>query len=494
MKNKKVYFINIILVLSIFIITMLVCKVSPFGNNLLGYSDGIFQFKPMLYDLIMKIKTGILESYSFNNGLGNPLIFNMLYYLASPVNYVALLFNTPDGMYLSVLLVKMVIASITMTFYVSKKTDKTDVIIIATLSYIFCNWFLVYYYYFTWLDCFMIFPLYMYGLEEVINNKISYIYIFSLAYMIMTSFYLCFAICVFTIFYYIIYGLLYKKNSLKDKMLSFKRISISTIIALLLSFVVIYSLIYFSFKSGLHFDKNENYYATSAIAMLKSLIYAQTDFVIDYYGDPIHPNVACNTLILFNFIYFFFNKNIKKRDKIFALIGIFLSILVFVDFNIDFVFNFFHNIRGLTYRYAFIFSFLMVCIYIKNNQHEEKEDSNTNVRKLIVSLIIIIYIALLLPYLIDDNSFMGNGFVNLIFLVCVLVNIFINGHTKVDKLLIILVISIQSIYGLFHVSFQSVNKEYIDYKEYKVENDKYRNNINELYSLGYENEDRYNIN
>jgi molecular chaperone Hsp33 len=61
-KIKKLtpYIINILLVLSIFIITSIITKTSPFGPDTLGKSDAIVQFKPMLYDFIM----GLKEPYS----------------------------------------------------------------------------------------------------------------------------------------------------------------------------------------------------------------------------------------------------------------------------------------------------------------------------------------------------------------------------------------------------------------------------------------------
>ena len=61
----------------------------------------------------MNIKNGTLELYSFNNGLGNPFIFNFSYYLISPVNFIGLLFNNGDLMYLAVILVKLAISAIT---------------------------------------------------------------------------------------------------------------------------------------------------------------------------------------------------------------------------------------------------------------------------------------------------------------------------------------------------------------------------------------------
>jgi len=73
------YIFNIILIISIFLLVLIIKDISPFGDKLLGKGDALVQYKPMLYDFIMGIKTGTLEAYSFNNALGNSYMFNFVY-------------------------------------------------------------------------------------------------------------------------------------------------------------------------------------------------------------------------------------------------------------------------------------------------------------------------------------------------------------------------------------------------------------------------------
>ncbi len=492
MKKLRIYLINIILIISIFLLVLYAKGVSPFGNNILGLSDGVYQFKPMLYDFIMKIKYGILESYSFNNGLGNPTIFNILYYLASPVNLIALLFNKPDTMYLAVILVKISIATISMTFYVSHKTDKKEVIIISTISYIFCTWFLIYYYYLTWIDAFMIFPLYQYGLEQIVNKKVSYIYIFSLAYMIMTSFYLSFSIAIYTLLYFIIYELIYKKNNLREKLKSFKRICIGTILSLLLSFVVIYSLCVFSSKSGVKLEGFSSSYYTDLEGLMRSVIYMQNSFVVAPEGYTF-PNISCSIFILYNLFYFFLNRHITKRDKLYTLICIAIIISIITIPYLDFVLNFFHQIRGLTCRYGFIICFLTILFYIKNSENRLEEDEKDKIRMLLSFLILTIYILINLRNLFDENNYMGSGFVNMIFLSCYFILSFVSNNNKIDKMIMILIISLESIVGIVKVSIVYIDKENsIDNYPY-LDNTTYRTNYIELPELIKE-EDQNNFN
>ncbi|HIS17319.1 MAG TPA: YfhO family protein, partial [Candidatus Coprovivens excrementavium] len=204
---KKIlpYLINSLLCVAIFLIALYICDNFPFGEYTIGKSDAIVQFKPMLYNFITELKTKTIELYSFNNGLGNPFVFNFLYYLSSPLNLVAIFFKDANSMYLSVIITKLIITSIIMTFYTKKKLNNNFLTTIITLTYVFSSWFIAYYYYLPWLDIFMIFPLFNYGLEKILNQKKPYIYIFTLAYAILTNFYLSFTIIFYTIIYFIIY-------------------------------------------------------------------------------------------------------------------------------------------------------------------------------------------------------------------------------------------------------------------------------------------------
>ncbi len=163
MKKIKPYLVNSIIVLGIFLISLCIAKIYPFGDFLLGRSDSFAQYKPMLFNFIMSMKKGVLAIYSFNNGLGNSFLFNYLYYLVSPINLVALPFSNPNIIFLIVICTKLVITTILTTFYAKKKNSSNFVSLIASISYAFCGWFIAYYYNIMWLDLFRVFPLFQYG-------------------------------------------------------------------------------------------------------------------------------------------------------------------------------------------------------------------------------------------------------------------------------------------------------------------------------------------
>lgn len=448
---------------------------------MLGTSDAPVQFKPMLYSLIMRMRTGTLLNYSFNNGLGNATIFDFLYYIASPLNMIAIFFKSPDMMYFSATLIKIVIATICMTFYTKKKTDNNYVIFIATISYVYCTWFIAYYYYLPWLDIFLMFPLYQYGLEKLLNEHNYYVYILTLSYMMISNLYLCFAVCIYTIMFFIVYELLYKKEPFKRKLLTFDYLALSTLFSFLVSFFYLYGWYDSMLKIKLGFNQDVvNAYTVSIVDFLKSFFYANLSFISDMEGKTF-PNIACPTIILISFIYYFFSKE-KKRNKLFVLLTVLLCIAVIFIPKLDFIMNAFHKIRGLTYRYSFIISFLMICLFIRMGDKNEKIN-----RKYLITIILIILIGnILLIKSMDDEIFT----ISTTFILCYLVLIVFYDNNKVYKTLFIVIFLLQVFFITNIYIVTGFERETPNNIKYNTKTTKYR--INNL--LETEDQDTESLN
>lgn len=470
MKKKKfnsIYLINILITVAIFLGIILINRLSPFGNKMLSRSDAIPMFKPMLYNFIMKLKTGTLLNYTFNNGLGAATIFDYIYDLASPLNLVALLFKSADAMYLSVTLTKIIFAAVTMTFYANKKTDNKLAIIIATISYVFSSWFIAYNFYLPWLDIFLIFPLFQYSLEKIIDEQKYHMYIFCLSYMIITNLYLCFSVCIYTIIFFIIYKVLYKKENFKDKIIAFDYITLATIGSFLLSAFYLYAWFDSFLKIRIGFAKYATSpYTISFVDFIKSFYYSNISFIADMAGKSF-PNIACPTIILVSFIYYLINKNEKIRDKIFVVISSLICIAVIFISKLDYVMNAFHQIRGLTYRYSFIISFLMICLFIRNSNNKE-----FNKKNIIISFLIILVGIIALYKKIYFELFV----INLIFILSFFILAVLYKKNKSFNILIIIVFIVQVFYSTnlyFKLDFP---KETPNIKEYNKNTVKYRIN------------------
>lgn len=431
------YIFNIILIISIFLLVLIIKDISPFGDKLLGKGDALVQYKPMLYDFIMGIKTGTLEAYSFNNALGNSYMFNFVYYLISPFNLIALLFKDADMMFLSVILLKMAIASFTMTFYAKKNGASNFVSTIATISYVFSGWFLAYWYNIMWLDTFILFPLLQYALDKLLKENKGLLYIFVLALIYITNFYQAFSILIYSLVYFIIYNFFYKKDKILIKMKSLLLFLGSIFIAVMLIYVYIYTLVAVKRQMGLGFsDVSEAGYVVSAIDFIKSMFYGVAKVTTEKSG-PTYPNICVNIIVFIGAISFFFNKKISVRDRLFAFIGLDLLVCCVFFKEIDYVMHMFHNVIGLTFRYSYIMSFLMIVLFIKNAKYFE-----LNKKKSFIIIGILLVILGICYKHIEFNIFVFN-IVSL--LICGIFTLFYSKN-ELFKILVLLVVIIQSIF------------------------------------------------
>lgn len=392
----KPYVINIILTIAIFLIQLFVKKLFPFGPYVFATNDAFYQYQPMIYNFLTSIKEGILSNYSFITGLGGSFIFNYVYYLSSPINLVALPFDNPNAIFIVIIMAKLVITSITTTFYTLKRTNNKLLSTIVAISYAFSAWFLAYGINIMWLDAFMMFPLFQYGLEKLLNENKIYIYIFSLAYIMIANFYIAFMICLYTLIYFIYY-IVTKKEKIAKKLKAFNTISLATGLTILLAFWYIY-MTYDSFMSiGLSINEVSDDLNHIAILDIIKSFFCGNSIMPLFLSGSIFPNIALSTIFTISLLYFFINPKITIKEKIKLLIMFILTILAVYSKIFNYIMNCFHIPAGYTYRYSFLISFFLIKIFIKNyNTFENK------IYKRIYFVIFILAILLLLEFIFKN--------------------------------------------------------------------------------------------
>lgn len=475
--NKhKIYIFNFLLILAILLFILFIKNIFPFGNSLIVKSDAAIQYQPMLYNFIEKIKTGLLESYTFNNGFGAPTIFNHLYYISSPLNILCIFFKSPEGMYTFISLLKICISALTMTFYVKNKTNNNYLSTIMSIGYSLCGWILTYYNFSLWLDTFMVFPLFQYSLEQLMEKGKCKLYIILLAYMLISNFYLAFMVCLYTFAYYM-FHIIIKKDKYINKITNFQLIMFSTIISCLLCCFHLYATYDSFLKMGIIESFESNLFEITIPNVLSSLCYGNISYLLSSIGEAF-PNIGINILFTISFFYFFLNKKITLKEKIKTLI--ILLFFIFITFNktADYIINAFHVTVGFPFRYAFISSFLILLITIKNfKTFENKIDKKVYI---ITTLLFIMFILLYKFKIITDYVF----FQNLAFLICYSIFfIFYNNNKFYKYILLILLILESSIALNNNITDDSI----INYETKEFTTIKYRENSR------LENETNFNL-
>lgn len=464
LKKIKPYIINITIILSIFLLALFLNKIYPFGNIDLAKYDAYAQYKPMLYNFITSIKDGTITSFTFLNGLGNPTIFNYLYYLASPLNLVALLFKSPDAMYFSVIIIKLFIGTITSTFYFKRKTNNNFISTICSIGYIFSSWFIAYYFHIMWLDAFIIFPILQYGLEELINNNKQSIYIFSLSYIMISNFYMAFIVCIY-IFIYYMYNIIIKKDKYINKIKNFQIIMLSTIITCLLSAFTIYATYSSFLKMGIYItDIKTDISNLTILNTIKSFFYG--NFAVNLsYSDKLFPNISLNIIFLISFLYYFINNKITLKEKITTLIAVAFTIFAFYSKYINYIINCFHIPTGYSYRYSFIFTFYILIIFLRNYK---TFDNKIDKKVYFINLLLIITLLILYKF---DSLQINQLIFSLTFILSYTIFFLFYNNNKIYKILLLLIIITETAFTI-NISISN---------DIKIQDYNYQNNTNNEY-------------
>ena len=419
----------------------------------------------MLYNFIEKLRTGTLELYTFNNGFGAPTIFNYLYYISSPLNLLCIFFKTPEGMYTFTCLLKICISALTMTFYVKNKTNNNFLSTIMSIGYCFSGWMLTYYNFSIWLDIFMIFPLFQYSLERLMEKGKCKLYIILLAYMLMSNFYLTFMVCLYTLVYYI-FNIIIKKDKYINKITNFQLIMFSTIIACLLCSFHLYATYDSFIKMGIIESFDANYFEITIPKVISALCYGNISYLLSNMGKAF-PNIGINTIFTISFFYYFLNNKITIKEKIKTLIIFIFFIFITFSKTADYIINAFHVPIGFPFRYAFISSFLMLTLSIKNfNTFDKKIDKKVY----IINALLLITTTLLYIFKVINNYVF---FQNLAFILCYTIFFIFYNKNKLYKYILLLLIILESCIALNN---NVKNEIKLNYEIQPFKTTKYREN------------------
>lgn len=222
MKNRY-YLMAFIIPLLILTAAYIALGVYPFGERQVEIIDSYHQYAPFFSEFHRKIWSGESLFYSFNGGLGMNFWAIIAYYLASPLNILLLLF--PSGLLLEgftfLLMLKIALASTAFSYYISKRFRKYNITIVYfALFYGLCGWVLGYNWNVMWLDCLVLLPLIILGLERLVKQGRGLLYGITLALCIISNYYIAIMVCMFLILYF--FALFFEQRK-KGVRLFFKR-------------------------------------------------------------------------------------------------------------------------------------------------------------------------------------------------------------------------------------------------------------------------------
>ncbi|MDE6425980.1 MAG: YfhO family protein [Ruminococcus sp.] len=334
-------------------------NIHPFGDRQMLVVDLWHQYYPFFRVEREKLMNGDSFLYSWQNGMGTNFLSLISYYACSPLNWLSVFFsddNTRDALtYILIAKIGFSGAFFSCFLRYTYKQKNFSVCMFSTM-FALCSYMLGYYWNVMWFDTIALFPLVMTGVVAICREGKWKLFTISLALSLFSSYYIGYFTCIFCVFMFAATGIIEPKG-IKDFFVKLFIMVRSSIMGIALSaFMTLPA--YFGLKlthsADNSFPKDTVFYEKWTDIFRNLLSFSEPVKVEGL------PNFACGMLVILLFGVFLFSNGIKIREKISVLVML-AVIVVSCNMNkLNYIWHGFHFTNQIPYRFAFIFSFVLV--------------------------------------------------------------------------------------------------------------------------------------
>lgn len=358
-KKKQLYLLSFFVPSALMLILFVVHEIFPFGEQCFLRTDLYHQYAPFMKEFIRKLHSGGSLFYSWNIGLGSNFTALYAYYLASPFNWLALL--CPSSLVIEflslMLIVKTGLCGLTFAYYLSEHFDTDDLAIsFFAIFYAYSAYMAAYSWNVMWLDCLVLAPLIILGLERMVNEGKCFLYVFTLAVCILTNYYISIMICIFLVVYFIALCAMETDHSnLLKNCCHFAAFSLiaGALAAVLL--IPVFGALSLTASGNISFPSKLTSYFGIIEMMARHFFAVECEIGLDHW-----PNIYCGVPVLFFLPLYMMNRKIRTREKLVKTALLFFMLLGF-SMNIpNYIWHGFHYPNSLPARQSFLYIILVL--------------------------------------------------------------------------------------------------------------------------------------
>ncbi len=335
----------------------------PFGQETFLRTDMYHQYAPFFSEFQHKLKTGGSLLYSWDIGMGVNFAALYAYYLASPMNWLILL--CPKALVIEfmtgMIVFKIGLSGLTFAWYL-KKHCKTGGIGVGFFGifYALSGYMAAYSWNIMWLDCILLFPVIVYGLEKLVRDGSGYLYCVTLGLSILSNYYISIMICMFMVMYFFALLILEKKETLKEYVDACVKFGVFSLLSGALAAVVLLpeiAALQMTASGDFSFPEVLNSYFSIFDMIARHLTCVETEIGLDHW-----PNIYCGVAVLMLFLLYLRSRKVTMREKA-VYCGLLLIFFASFSTNIlNFIWHGFHYPNSLPCRQSFIYIFLMLYV------------------------------------------------------------------------------------------------------------------------------------
>lgn len=338
----------------------------PFGEECFLRTDMYHQYAPFFSEFQYKLTHGGSLLYSWDIGMGVNFSALYAYYLASPMNWLVALCPRQFLIeFMTVLIViKTGLSGLFFTWYLRKHTGTREFgSCFFGIFYALSGYMAAYSWNIMWLDCILLFPVILFGLERLVKEKKGMVYCIALGLSILSNYYISIMICIFMVIYAAVLVILYPPKKGKEFAATADRFTLYSLLAGGLAAVVLLPEIYAlqaTASGNFDFPKTVSSYFSIFDMIARHMGNVQTEIGLDHW-----PNIYCGVAVLMLLLLYLGNKNIKIKEK-----AVYFSLLLFfyASFSVNvlnFIWHGFHYPNSLPCRQSFIYIALVLVMCYK---------------------------------------------------------------------------------------------------------------------------------
>ncbi len=335
----------------------------PFGEESFLRTDMYHQYAPFFSEFRHKLAEGGSLLYSWDIGLGVNFAALYAYYLASPLNWLLILC---PGKYViefmtAAIVLKIGLAGLSFTWYLRKRSGVSDFgACFFGIFYALSGYMAAYSWNIMWLDCIVLFPLILLGLEQLVREKKGLLYCISLALSILSNYYISIMICIFMVIYFAVLMVLDWENFKDGWGKCIGLFAGCSLLAGGLAAVVLLpeiSALQSTASGEMSFPQTVESYFSIVDMLARHIGNVQVEIGLEHW-----PNIYCGTAVLMLFLLYLVCRNISLREK-----AVYCSLLLFflASFSVNvlnFIWHGFHYPNSLPARQSFIYIALMLTV------------------------------------------------------------------------------------------------------------------------------------
>ena len=350
--------IPFLIMLTIFIIN----GIFPFGDESFMHSDMYHQYVPFLSEMLSKLRNNESLGYSWNVGVGTNFLALYAYYMASPFNWLVVLF--PDQYLIEfmsyLVILKIGFCGFTFAWYLTRHFKTRSVAVVPfAVFYAMSGYLAAYNWNVMWLDCIFLFPLIALGLEKLVTEGKYKLYCISFGLCILSNYYISIMVCIFLVLYFLVL-LLTKCHTFRHIGKAILRFALFSALAGGMAAILLipeYSALHLTKFSDINFPSKLTFYFSTIDMLARHCMDVAVETGLDHW-----PNIYCGVAVFLLVPLYIANGKISLRDKALR-IGLLAFMLVSFSANmLNFIWHGMNYPDSLPCRQSFMYIFLLLTL------------------------------------------------------------------------------------------------------------------------------------